>query len=259
MVVSNFGSSAWKPLARAFVAFWEGVREAEITVHTDDGEAEVMPVALFFRGSGELRNEDRAALALARGRVLDGGAGVGSIALILQEQGFEVTALEPIPEAVGIMRARGVLDARQGRLEDLPDSETFDTILLLMNGTSLAGTLPGLPRFLRVLRRLLSPGGQILMDSTDLTAGQGAGDPLEAGWDPGEYPGELQYQVEFLGIRGAPFPQLFVDPVTLQRVGAQEGLETVIVWQGLDGSYVARLMRSDDRPPGSGGTPPGSA
>lgn len=257
MAVSNYGSSAWKPLARAFVAFWKGAREAELTVHTDEGETEVMPVALFFRGSGELRDEDRAALALARGRVLDGGAGVGSIALILQEQRFRVTALEPIPEAVGIMQARGVADARRGRLEDLPDSEAFDTILLLMNGTSLAGTLPGLPRLLRVLERLLSPGGQILLDSTDLTDGQTEEDSLEAGWDPGDYPGELQYQVEFLGIRGAPFPQLFVDPGTLQRVAAGEGLVTVIVWKGHGGRYVARLTRSDETLPRSRGTPPG--
>jgi len=44
----------------------------------------------------------------------------------------------------------------------------FDTILLLMNGTGIGGTLNGLEQLLRQLRNMLCTGGQILIDSSDI-------------------------------------------------------------------------------------------
>lgn len=238
-----YGPEAWAPLARALVDFWRGNRGATLLVHTDGGETDPMPVSVFFRGRDAIGRVDREALARARGRVLDGGAGVGSHALLLQEEGLSVTAVEVIPEAVEIMRARGVDDAREGRLEQLVEVAAFDTILLLMNGTALAGTVTGFPGLLRTLERLLAPGGQVLMDSTDLV-GRGEEDP-ETGE---EYLGELQYQVEYGGAKGAPFPQLFLDPATLSRMAAEEGWATELVLRGRNGEYLASLTRLDPAP-----------
>ena len=82
------------------------------------------------------------ALSLCRGRVLDLGAGAGRHALELQGRGHEVTAIDVSREAVEVMRERGVRDARCGDL-DAVDGERFDTILLLMHGIGLVGTLTG--------------------------------------------------------------------------------------------------------------------
>jgi SAM-dependent methyltransferase len=244
MTMPLFDREAWAPLAAAWMAYWSGDREARLIVYADDGGAEEMPVAVFFRGEDELRPADREALALVRGRVLDGGAGVGALALILGERGFRVTALEVIPEGVEIMKGRALAEVWAGRLEDLleepPHVHAYDSILLLMNGTALAGTLRGFPRFLAVLEGLLAPGGQVLIDSTDL---------LQRGsWDPTDgddtYPGGLQYQIEFDGTKGAPFPQLFLDPGTLTRVARPEGWEVETVWEGEGGEYLARLTRT---------------
>jgi len=224
----------------------EGKREGVLLVHADEGEMpDPMPVSLFFRSREEMRAVDREALALARGKTLDGGAGVGAMALILQEDGLPVTAVEVIPEGVAIMRDRGVVDARTARLEDLPPGETFDTILLLMNGTALAGTLGGFPDLLRTLERLLAPGGQVLMDSTDMVQDKdwhGSEGPVVE-WK-GEYPGELQYQMEYRGKRGAPFPQLFLDPATLSALARGAGWSVEEVWEGEGGEYLARLVLS---------------
>ncbi|MCJ7630721.1 MAG: methyltransferase domain-containing protein [Longimicrobiales bacterium] len=245
MAISFFGEEAWAPLARALVAYFQGDREAVLTVHADDGEPDAMPVSLFFRSGDELRDVDREALALARGRVLDVGAGVGSLSLILQEGGAAVTSVEVIPEAVEIMVARGVRDPREGRVEDLPTSRDFDTLLMLMNGAALAGTLSRLLPLLQTLDGLVAPGGQILLDSTDILerAGSLLGD---ATWDEGEYPGELQYQMEFRGDRGAPFPQLFIDPRTLGKVASQGGWRMELAWQGGAGEFLARLTREGE-------------
>jgi SAM-dependent methyltransferase len=250
-----FGPSAWRPLALAMVDYHAGDPTATLRVHSDEGELDPMPAALFFRGREHLRPVDVEALARVRGRVLDGGAGTGSLSLLLQEDGVEVTAVEVIPELVRVMRARGVVDARVGRLEDLPGDEAYDTVLLLMNGTSLAGTLAGLPPLLGDLSRVLARGGQVLVDSTDLGPVElGAGSETgEAGEDDEEerdegYPGELQYQLEYRGVRGAPFPQLFLDPATLGRVAASEGWEVEVVWRGEEGEYLARLTRPGPEP-----------
>lgn len=239
-----FGPEAWSPLAASWRAYQDGDHQAFLGIHADDGERETMSVSLFFRGRDGLREADREALARVRGRVLDGGAGVGSLALILQEDGFPVTALEVIPEGVEIMKARGVEDAREGRLEALPQEGAFDTILLLMNGSALAGTLDGFPAFLRSLEGLLSPGGQLLMDSTDLLQGEvWDWEEEEGGEGEGGYPGDLQYQMEFQGGRGAPFPQLFLDPGTLRKIAEKEGWFVEVVWEGEGGEYLARLFR----------------
>ncbi|MGM0668886.1 MAG: class I SAM-dependent methyltransferase [Gemmatimonadota bacterium] len=240
MKPSHFGPDAWEPLVEAWEAFHRGESDAVLEVHADDGGSEPLPVAVFFRSRESLRPPDREALARVRGRVLDVGAGVGALSLLLQEDEVPVTALEVIPGGAEIMRDRGVRDVREGRLEDLSTLDRFDTILLLMNGTALAGTLEGLPGRLEILEGLLAPGGQILVDSTDL----------------GEE-GEIQYQLEFRGRRGAPFPQLFLGPDALREMALQEGWKMEVVWREMEsggggkegdetggaGEYLARLER----------------
>ena len=231
----TFGPASWGPLASAFEAFHGGDVDAALTIYTDGGEPESMPVSLFFRSPEQFREVDRIALTLVRGRVLDVGAGVGSVTLALQEAGVDVTALEVIPEAVAVMTGRGVRAVLQGSVLDLPPDPTFDTLLLLMNGLALAGTQAGIGPLLQALEGFLAPGGQVLLDSTDLTAGDGA------------EPGELHYQIEFQGRKGAPFPQLFLDSAALRRMAGSEGWIAEKVWEGEDGEYLARLSRAPTR------------
>ena len=255
--VHFFGPEAWEPLAAGWVAFSEGDEDAVLLVHSDDGEVEPMPISVFFRSEHALRRADEEALSRARGRVLDVGAGVGALTLVLQGRGLSVTALEVVPEAIDLMRSRGVKDIILGGLEAVPAGAAFDTALLLMNGTTLAGTLEGFPGLLASLEGLLSPGGQVLLDSTDLTDNRRTEDSQEPapppqrvsarafsslGAIPEGYPGELQYQMEFRGVRGAPFPQLFLDPDTLMRMAEECGWDAEVVWE--EGrEFLARLVR----------------
>ena len=77
-------------------------------------------------------------------------------------------------EAVEVMRGRGVADARCGGLDEV-SGERFDTVVLLMHGIGLVGTLGGLARFLGRIPTHLAEYGQIIFDSADLGLVTGLG------------------------------------------------------------------------------------
>jgi hypothetical protein len=148
--------------------------------------------------------------------------------------------MELLPGAVEVMRARGVRHARVGDLWTFQAERAFDTVLTLMNGAAAAGTMAGLIPLLAALAQSLAPGGQLLIDSTDLRGRAGRG---KARRRDGRYVGEFQYQLEYEGERGPPFPQLFVDAERLMEAGVAAGLDAEVVWQGRrsPGAYLARL------------------
>lgn len=60
----------------------------------------------------------------------------------------------------------------------------------------------------------------------------------------GRYVGELHYQLSVGEHVGEVFPQLFVDPDTLDATGRRAGWNMEVLWSGPDGRYLARLRRS---------------
>lgn len=199
------------------------------------GEDERVPVSLFFRSVAEMGPVERVALEEARGRVLDLGAGPGAHAVPLRARGLSVTAAEILPRARAALTAAGIEDVRAGGLETLGAGERFDTVLALMNGLGLPGTLARLGGFLERLREHLASGGQVLADSTDP---RDWADP-----EDGRYPGEVHMQLEFDGAAGPPFPFLFVDPERLAAVAAEVGLRVEVLVSEPDGRYLARIGR----------------
>ena len=149
-------AAAWAPHGAALRDYLNGDTGAEVVVRDENGEAECVPAQVFFRGPGEFSALEDVALDLCGGRVLDVGAGAGSHSLALQDRGLSVVALDLAEEAVEVMRRRGVHDAHRGDIFSW-DGEEFDTLLLLMNGVGVVGTLEGLDRFLQVAQRLLAP------------------------------------------------------------------------------------------------------
>jgi SAM-dependent methyltransferase len=237
-------SAPWKPHGAALLDYAQGETSAEVVVHGDDGDTEIVPVRVFFRGPADFSALEEAALDLCRGRVLDAGAGSGCHSLVLQEQGLAVCAIDIAPEAVEVMRRRGVQDARRADIFSF-EAEPFDTILLMMNGIGVVGDLAGLDRFLAEVGRLLKPDGQILLDSYDPGWTQ---DPVEAGCPgtrvrPGRYPGEMRFQLEYNGVTGPPLEWLFVDAGTLADHAGRAGWSCEVLWQEEEGHYLARLTR----------------
>ena len=228
----------------ALLEYFHGDSSAEVVVHGDDGETEIVPARVFFRGASDFSALEEAALALCRGRVLDAGAGAGCHALVLQEGGLSVCAIDIAPEAVEVMRRRGVKDARCADLFTFQE-EPFDTILLMMNGIGVVGDLAGLDRFLEGVRRLLKPDGQILLDSYDPTWEE---EKRKAASVAGEvsgrrYVGEMRFRLEHKGKKGPPLAWLFLDAMLLTEHAMKAGFSCEVIWQEAEGHYLARLTR----------------
>jgi SAM-dependent methyltransferase len=213
-----------------------GKVDAAVVVHVEGNRPDRLPVRYFFRDPEEMGPLEAAALSLSRGRILDLGACAGAHSVPLTQRGLAVTALDILPAAASILRQRGVPDVRQESVWSLDAPPLYDTLLALMNGTSLAGTLGRLEPLLRHLRALVAPGGQLLIDSTDLGR-----DGDEACEQDGEGEGELHYQLEYGGRKGAPFPQLFVGEGLLADVARITGWAQDVVAREGD-RYLARLV-----------------
>jgi SAM-dependent methyltransferase len=211
-------------------------------VHSSITEGEFIEAAYLFRNVHELPELEQVALAACKGHVLDAGAGAGSHALVLQEKGHPVTAIDVSPLAVQLMQERGVKDARCINFFALPGDPTFDTILLLMNGIGIAGTLEGLDQFLAQAKTLLKPTGQILLDSTDILYIFEEEDgsiwiDLNAG-----YHGEVTYQMEYKEALGESFDWLFVGYEVLEDHAERAGYACERMFLDENDQYLARLV-----------------
>ena len=94
------------------------------------------------------------------------GCGAGNHSLFLQKKGLSVKAIDISEGAIKVSKLRGVLHTETKAILD--ETETFDTILLLMNGTGIFQELSQVSKHLTHLKTLLRAGGQILIDSSDI-------------------------------------------------------------------------------------------
>ena len=150
----------------ALLDFYNGKKNAEITLIRDDGLEWNVPIAYFFRSPKDFSNLENEALRLCKGKVLDMGAGVGPHSLELQRLGLEVYAIDISSHACEIMKKRGVRNVQCIDFYNLT-TESFDTILLLGRSIGFVENLNGIKKFLSYCIKHLNPEGIILLDSID--------------------------------------------------------------------------------------------
>ena len=185
---------------------------------------------------------EQKALQLAKGKVLDVGCGAGSHALELQnERKLDVTAIDISENAVKACQLRGIENVKVANILDLDSENKFDTILLLMNGTGIFGTLNETAKYLQKLKSLLNEGGQILIDSSDLIY-MFDQDEYGAYSIPADgYYGELTFTVQYKGETEETFPWLYLDYNTLQNAALANDLQCELVAKGEHFDYLAKL------------------
>lgn len=221
--------------------YLSGDKDAKIIVHSDLAESDELHASYLFRSYRDMPIHEKKAMDLARGRILDVGACAGAHSLHLQDLGYDVTALDISPGCCEVMEKRGVKNVVCGDIFKYLKGN-FDTILLLMNGIGVAGTVPNLPDLLEYLKSLLAPGGKIIFDSSDLQylyldGDKGISIPLVSD----RYYGEIVYNLQYKNWFSKEFFWLFIDPYTVEAIAMECGYKMHFVTKGPHYDYLACL------------------
>ena len=229
------------PMGAAIADYLAYGKANKLRVFSSQFDEDEIPVPQLFRSYEQMPEIERVALQRCSGRILDVGAGSGCHSLALQAMAKSVTAIDISPLSVAAMRERGVKDVRCINLFDSALAERFDTILLLMNGSGIVGKLANFPAFFVRMKQLLTPGGQILMDSSDLSY---LFEDEEGNLDfapEDDYYGEVDFRMQYKQVKGDPFDWIYIDFCTLSLQAAQAGFQAEKIAEGEHFDYLARL------------------
>ncbi|MEB0262485.1 MULTISPECIES: methyltransferase domain-containing protein [unclassified Mucilaginibacter] len=220
---------------QALFDYFKGEGGHKLWINNTYGCKEEMPLDIYFRTEEEMPELELIALNNCRGKVLDIGAGAGSHALILQDKGLDVNALDISDLAVTIMLQRGVKHAIAADIFTYQQGE-YDTLLLMMNGIGLCGTIQQLRLFLQHTKTLLNKGGQLLFDSSDIAYLYEGDLP-----DSLDYYGELSYKYAYQSHKTDWFKWLYIDAEKLKIIAAEEGWAAEVLYEDDMDQYLARL------------------
>lgn len=225
----------------ALLDYFNGNYTEDIITSTNISHDDELALTYLFRDYKDMPKLEQKALQLAKGNVLDVGCGAGSHSLYLQEQGLQVKAIDVSKGAVEVSQKRGVKNVALTSILD--ETETFDTILLMMNGTGIFQELSKVTHYLKHLKSLLNPGGQILIDSTDIKYMYEDDDG--GYWQDmnANYYGELDYLLSYKGEDATVTTWLYLDFNTLVTASKAVGLHCDLMMEGEHFDYLARIYK----------------
>lgn len=228
-------------MGKAIADFHKGRRDGKLIVLSPMFEEDEIPVTTLFRAFKDMPKMEQKALKMAKGKTLDVGAGSGCHSLWLQDKGIDVTAIDISPYSIETMKERGIVNVREQDFFTL--EEKYDTILMLMNGIGIVGSLDKLPDFFKHIDKILADDGQLLCDSSDLCYLYDDKDGIAELMDSDKYYGELEYTMCYDEIKGDSFPWLYIDANTLRNYAEANGFKMEIVRRGEHYDYLARITR----------------
>lgn len=157
---------------------------------------------------------EKRAVKLARGKILDIGAGAGRVSLYLQKKGYEVNAIDNSPLAIKVCKKRGVKHAEVLPIEHIGRfrPSTFDTVIMFGNNFGLFGSFKKAKVLLKKLYKITSPSALILAESNDVCK---TDDPVHLSYHKfnekrRRMPGQLRIRIRFKKYIGDWFDYLFV-------------------------------------------------
>lgn len=223
----------------ALLDYLNGHYTEDILTETNISETDSLPIPYLFRNFSEMPQLEQKALNLCKGFILDVGCGSGSHSLYLQKKGFQVKAIDISIGAIKVAKHRGVNNAQVLALLD--ETHTFDTILILMNGTGIFQELKQVSKYILHLKTLLKPNGQILIDSSDIKYMYEDNDGGYWMDMNASYYGELDYFLSYKGEKETPIKWLYLDFETLKLACEAADLKCELVLEGNHFDYLARL------------------
>ena len=222
----------------AILDYQLGNYSEDLITSTSISEADSLPLPYLFRNHSEMPSLEKTALKLSKGTVLDIGCGAGSHSLYLKSKGLKVKSIDISVGAIEACRLRGLNQAHV--LDVMDETASFDTLLLLMNGSGVFQSLAHTPFVLSHLKTLINPDGQILIDSSDIKymyEDEDGGYWMDATKD---YYGELDYTVRYKN-QEATFSWMYLDFENLKIACEQVGLLCELIEEGPHFDFLAKI------------------
>ena len=228
------------PLGRIILDFASDSIEREVLVESEICDDDTIPASYLLRSYDEMPEMEQLALSSCKGSILDIGAGSGIHAKYLMDKGFTVQAIDVSPGAVKYMQSQGI-DARVQNFFDV--DEQFDTLLMMMNGIGIAGSLSNLEHTLLHAKKLMPENGQLLCDSTDikyLYMDDEGGMWVDLNT---EYYGNFRFRMSYADQSTDWFDWLYVDFETLEKTANKIGLKVEKLVE-VETQFLARITHA---------------
>lgn len=233
-------SNTCDPMGAAIYDYHINGKADSLIVHSSMFDDDEIPVEDLFREFDDMPEIEQVALTVAHGKILDVGAGSGCHSMALSKMGKDTTAIDISPLSVQVMKERGV-NAMQVNLYDEDFNEKYDTILMLMNGTGIIGTLDNMETFFKRIRQILKPEGCLLIDSSDLRYLFEEEDGSLMIDLADDYYGLVDYKMQYKNMLGETFDWLYVDFDTLAYYAEENGFNAEYIAAGEHYDYLAKL------------------
>jgi len=225
------------PMGQIILDYSKDEVDRFITVESDICDDDFIDASYLFRSYEEMPKFEQMALDLCSGDVLDIGAGAGMHAKHLQQKGLNVKAIDVSIGAVEHMKSQGI----NAEVQDFfTIEEKYDTLLMMMNGIGIAGSLKNLERTLLQAKKMMRENGQLLFDSTDIKY-------LYMDDDGGmwidlntEYYGNFHFKMHYENQSTDWFEWLYVDFDTLKKAADKLNMNIEKLYEE-ESQFLARI------------------
>ena len=144
--------------------------------------------------------------------------------------------------AIEVCSKRGVHKTSVTDILDYKEG-SYDTLLLMMNGTGIFQRLEYTQSYLKHLKELLNDNGQILVDSSDISFMYEEEDGSYWRDASRDYYGEVTFQIKYKNQISEAFDWLYLDFDSLEKESLQVGLKCEKILEGSHYEYLARLTK----------------
>lgn len=214
-------------------------------VERDDGVIAIGPAAVYLAPPAQWPDCEQQAVERLAGRVLDVGAGAGRVALLLQEGGTRVTALDNSRGAIEVCQLQGVRETVCATIDQhATGGERYDSFALFGRNLGLLESRERAPVVLETLAGMArSPAARIVGVGM---APPAAADPATVAYADqnrasGRLPGQRKLRSRF-GVSATPwFDYLWCSADELAELVAGSRWRLTGMIQGTGPTYAAIL------------------
>lgn len=233
-----------------------------LVIERDDGLVDADSLATAYLSEyKDWPVQQRKAIRLARGKVLDVGCGAGRHSLHLQQKGLDALGIDASPLAIEVCKLRGLRSAKVMSIDRIgPGLGTFDTIIMLGNNFGLLGGLERGRVLLRRFHRMTGRAARIIAETLDPYR---TDDPCHLAYHKlnrarGRLAGQLRIRARYKDLATAWFDYLFVSKQEMRFMLDGTGWKAVRFIESGGPVYVTviekdRRARREDAPALPGG------